>query len=152
MSRPTGVTILTILIILWGIFALIYGFIAFGSAGPVASLHSDLCHFFEFGLIDLEATGFALIHTISRYPITLSFAVAITAMVEGFLYLGGGLVLLSLKNWARWIVILINIAGLIGGIVLTVIIIGAIIGIPMIIISIIIIWYLWRKETRTYFT
>jgi len=111
-ERPVGVTILAILMILWGIFALVMGFIGLG--------------------------------TIVIFPTGWETLVPILNIIWGILYLVGGFGLLSLKEWARILAIIINILGLIGGILLTITIIGALIGIPMIVISIIIIWYLWR--------
>jgi hypothetical protein len=126
MGRPVGVTILAILMILWGFVPLIFGF------------------------IDLGASAYAWLTFWA--PAGLGIIGAIIEIIWGILYLAGGFGLLSLKNWARILAIIINILGLIGGIILTVTIVGAIIGIPMIILSIIIIWYLAREETAAYFT
>ncbi|MFB0559757.1 MAG: hypothetical protein ACETWM_00805 [Candidatus Lokiarchaeia archaeon] len=120
MSRPAGVTILAILMIIWGILTLLGAF-------------------------------FAGIGAFVLFPTLWDMIVPIIYVVWGILYLAGGLGLLSLKNWARILAIIINILGLIGGILLTISIIGALFGIPMIIISIIIIWYLAREETAAYF-
>ena len=125
MGRPAGVTILAILMILWGFVPLIFGF------------------------IDLGASAYAWLTFWA--PAGLGMIGAIIEIIWGILYLAGGFGLLSLKNWARILAIIINILGLIGGIILTISIVGAIIGIPMIIISIIIIWYLSRGETAAYF-
>ncbi|MEM3564205.1 MAG: hypothetical protein QXR19_13300 [Candidatus Jordarchaeaceae archaeon] len=72
-------------------------------------------------------------------------------IIWGIIYLVGGLGLLSLKEWARILAIIINVLGLIGGTILTITIISAIIGLPMLIISII-IWYLTKEEVKAYFT
>ncbi|MEX2706910.1 MAG: hypothetical protein Q6352_016895 [Candidatus Freyrarchaeum guaymaensis] len=119
-ERPTGVTILAILMIIWGILVLISGFISLGA--------------------------FIL------FPTGLEAIMPIIDIIWGILYIIGGAGLLSLKEWARILAIIINILGLIGGILLTITIAGAIIGIPMIVISIIIIWYLWKEETAAYFS
>jgi len=119
-ERPVGVTILAILMILWGIFALVMGLI-------------------NLGAFVIFPTGWETL-------------VPILNIIWGILYLVGGFGLLSLKEWARILAIIINILGLIGGILLTITIVGALIGIPMIVISIIIIWYLWREETAAYFS
>ncbi|MEM2957676.1 MAG: hypothetical protein QW261_05290, partial [Candidatus Jordarchaeaceae archaeon] len=96
-ERPTGVTILAILMILYGILTLVGGFLI-GMAGATPFLGISI--------------------TVFIY------------VIWGIIYLVGGLGLLSLKEWARILAIIINVLGLIGGIILTITIIGAIIGLP----------------------
>lgn len=118
-ERPTGVTILAILMILYGILIIVGGFLI-GIAGASPFIGISVYIFIY--------------------------------VIWGILYIIGGLGLLSLQDWARILAIIINVLGLIGGIILTITIIGAIIGLPMLIISIIIIWYLTREDVAAYFT
>ncbi|MBS7249897.1 MAG: hypothetical protein KIH08_04795 [Candidatus Freyarchaeota archaeon] len=118
-ERPTGVTILAILMILYGILTLVGGFLI-GIAGAVP-------------FIGISVTVFIYV-------------------IWGIIYIIGGLGLFSLRDWARILAIIINVLGLIGGIILTITIVSALIGIPMIIISIIIIWYLTKEDVKAYFT
>ncbi|MGQ9721872.1 MAG: hypothetical protein ACUVXA_11190 [Candidatus Jordarchaeum sp.] len=122
MSRPAGVTILAILMILWGILVTI------------------------FGVIVLAAAGFTL-----PWESGLVLILPIIYTIWGIIYLIGGIGMLSLKNWARILAIIIAILGLIGGILLLITIVGIIFGIIYIVFSIIIIWYLSQEEVKAYF-
>lgn len=124
-ERPTGVTVLAILLILFGILTLIFGLISIGALGFV---------------LPWFATGW-------------EYIIVIIEVIWGILYVIGGFGLLSLKNWARILVIIIAVLGLIGGIILiiTFTIDGIIIGLISLVFSIIIIWYLMQEEVASYF-
>nr|HDO81530.1 hypothetical protein [Candidatus Bathyarchaeota archaeon] len=126
MSRPAGVTLLGVLYIIMAIIYIIGGLVGFLLTSPLGGLFGPT-------------------------PI-FSGAMAIVPIVIGIIDLVIGWGLLSLKGWARILAIVFAILGLLGGLAsLIAFPIGTIIGIIEIILSIIILWYLFKPEIASVF-
>ena len=126
MSRPAGVTLLGVLYIIMAIIYILSGIVGFLLTSPFGDLFGPTLIF--------------------------SGAMAIVPIVIGIIDLVIGWGLLALKGWARILAIVFAILGLLGGLAsLIVIPIGTIIGIIEIILSIIILWYLFKPEIASAF-
>ncbi|MHA1711033.1 MAG: DUF7144 family membrane protein [Candidatus Freyarchaeota archaeon] len=126
MSRPAGVTLLGVLYIIMAIIYILSGIVGFLLTSPFGDLFGPTLIF--------------------------SGAMAIVPIVIGIIDLVIGWGLLALKGWARILAIVFAILGLLGGLAsLIVFPIGTIIGIIEIILSIIILWYLFKPEIASAF-
>ncbi|MHA1606382.1 MAG: DUF7144 family membrane protein [Candidatus Freyarchaeota archaeon] len=126
MSRPAGVTLLGVLYIIMAIIYILSGLVGFLLTSPFGGLFGPTLIF--------------------------SGAMAIVPIVIGIIDLVIGWGLLALKGWARILAIVFAILGLLGGLAsLIVFPIGTIIGIIEIILSIIILWYLFKPEIASAF-
>src|SRR5579863_8598384 len=125
-QRPTGVTILAILYLLFGVVALLLGALlaAAGGSGVLNSVgYGGLS-----GIVSVIGGGVAI------------------AGVLGIL-VGWGM--WSGKGWARLVALVLSVIGLIGG--LGSLAIGSFSGIVSLIIDALVIWYLFRPHVKAYF-
>lgn len=158
-KRPTGVTIIAILMIIGGILTLIGG-IALVIVGPLISQYtvSETSSTFEdnmypnFNSTDISSTR----NVLSIFSGFLSIiGIGLTALaIVNFIVAWG---LLKGKGWAWSISVIVTIISLVIGIIFVVFngvagdissIIGQIVGV---VINGIILWYLYRPNVKSYF-
>ncbi len=126
-ERPTGVAVLSILVIIFSVLQIISGiFLAF---------------FMATGII----------------PVTGAYLIpGIIVIVISVFWLIAGIGLWMLQNWARILAIIFGILGIIGGIFLVIIgfsdIIVLLIGAIELILSLVIVIYLFQEDVAAYFT
>jgi Predicted membrane protein (DUF2127) len=160
-KRPTGVTIIAILMIIGGILTLIGG-IALMVVGPLISQYSasetsstfenNMYSNFNFNSTDISSANNVL-SVFSGYFSIIGIVLIALAIVHFIVAWG----LLKGKGWAWSISVIIIIISLVIGIIFVVFnvmvgdissMIGQIVGM---IISGIILWYLYRSNVRSYF-
>lgn len=148
-KRPIGVTIIAILIIIGGIVLLIGGISLIG-LGAIFSLSST-----EIDQAGPNSTGIAEIAALGMIPIVMG----IIMLILGIAYLVVSYGLLKGKGWAWTITIIVTIIGLIMQIISAIvigsftssIITGLTSHIIGIIISGIIIYYMFRPHVKAFF-
>jgi lysylphosphatidylglycerol synthetase-like protein (DUF2156 family) len=124
-QRPTGVSVLAILYLLFGVIALLVGALA-------ASRGSSI----------LSSAGYG----------SLSGLIAIVggvAVVVGLFGILVGWGMWSGKGWAWWVALILSALGLIGG--LGSLAFGTPSGIVSLVIDGLVIWYLFRPHVKAYF-
>lgn len=158
-KRPTGVTIIAILMIIGGILTLIGG-IALVIVGPLISQYtvSETSSIFEdnmysnFTSADISSTSNVLSIFSGYLPIIGTGLIALA--IVNFMVAWG---LLKGKGWAWSISVIVTIISLVIGIIFVVLngiagdipsIIGEIVGI---VINGIILWYLYTPNVKSYF-
>lgn len=158
-KRPTGVTIIAILMIIGGILTLIGG-IALVIVGPLISQYSvsNPSSTFEdniysnFNSTDISSTS-TFLSTFSGFLSIIGFGLIALAIVNFIVAWG----LLKGKGWAWSISVIVTITSLVIGIIFVVFngvagdissIIGQIVGV---VINGIILWYLYRPNVKSYF-
>jgi hypothetical protein len=127
-ERPTGVAVLSILVIIFSILQIISGiFLAF-----------------------IMTTGIII-------PVSGAYLIpGIIVIVIAVFWLIAGIGLWMLQNWARILAIIFGILGIIGGIILVLVglsdIIVLLIGVIQLLISLVVVIYLFQEDVAAYFT
>ena len=125
-SRPTGVAILAILELIGGVIGLLLGILLIGVGG------SGILSSFGFGLVS------GIVAAVGGIIVVVSVLVLI---------LGWGM--WTGKSWAWTIAVILYILGVLSGI--GSLAVGALTGVVGLVISILILWYLWRPHVRAFF-
>jgi hypothetical protein len=158
-KRPTGVTIIAILMIIGGILTLIGG-IALVIVGPLISQYgvNNPSNTFEdnmysnFNSTDISSTS-TFLSIFSGFLSIIGIGLIVLAIVNFIVAWG----LLKGKGWAWSISVIVTIISLVIGIIFVVFngvagdissIIGQIVGV---VINGIILWYLYRPNVKSYF-
>jgi hypothetical protein len=165
-KRPIGLTIISILMIVNGSFLLFSGIVVFFLASNFATTLNTLDIFYSNNTV-INHTNFnndMNSNIISNFNYFLYF-IAVTITIFAFIHFLISYGLLKGKSWARNITLIISFISILGNIFMIIIVLSlltlsesimnnlSIVGgnILTIIINIIIIWYLLKKEVRGYF-
>jgi hypothetical protein len=165
-KRPIGITIISILMILNGSFLLFSGIVVFFLASNFATTLNTL-DLFSSNSTEINNTNFNnninsnIIYNFNHFLYFIAVIITIFALIHFLISYG----LLNGKSWARSTTLIISFISILGNIFMILIVLSLIAmiesilsdpsmlvgNILTIIINILIIWYLLRKEVKEYF-
>ena len=165
-KRPIGITIISILMILNGSFLLFSGIVVFFLASNFATTLNTL-DLFSSNSTEINNTNFNnninsnIIYNLNHFLYFIAVIITIFALIHFFISYG----LLNGKSWARSTTLIISFISILGNIFMILIVLSLITiiesilsdpsmlvgNILTIIINILIICYLLRREVKEYF-
>lgn len=145
IRRPLGVTILGGLMSAWGIMGVVYCAYTL----PL-SQYSNILTFIYDCILSIFHPAILLHY--GGFIFDWGFPWWLTTLVWSALYIVAGIGLILLRESARVIAVILSFIGTVLGIIYTVSLIGALVGIPMISLNNFIMWYLTKEDVASYFT